>query len=166
MATARRLAYMRVLPEEYKHKCPCCGVDVPETVTHLLVECRRWNGIRREVLGEVLAQIQAVVAASDAVADNAETVATLLSGGEVGGVSLENWAEVKKGHVSSDAEASDSEEMSAQQDAPVAAGAGSRVEICALVAKFLQSIWHLRTRMLSRVAVGNHASPRADAPVE
>jgi exonuclease III len=163
MTTVRRLAQMGFVPQEYEDKCPCCLMDVPETVAHLLVECRRWNGIRRELLGEVLTQIRAAVAASGAVADEVGTVAALLSGGETGGVSLKGWAKL----------ASKSADMSAQSDAAPVDGAGSEVETCALVATFLQRIWHLRLRVVNRLTKGvvannNRASssPRADAPVE
>ncbi len=44
---APRLVEWRRLPDRYSTECPFCGRDQPETMLHLLVECRAWRRVRR-----------------------------------------------------------------------------------------------------------------------
>lgn len=52
--TASRLASIGWLPMEYIARCPFCNSDVPETLTHILMECEAWSSHRvslRDILG-------------------------------------------------------------------------------------------------------------------
>jgi hypothetical protein len=44
---ARHLARIHAMPERFLHHCHVCGGDVPGSIKHILLECPRWEGHRR-----------------------------------------------------------------------------------------------------------------------
>jgi hypothetical protein len=48
--TGKRAAEQGLISEDYKVKCPFCGIAKAESMEHLLVDCRAWKKERRELL--------------------------------------------------------------------------------------------------------------------
>jgi hypothetical protein len=50
-SSCSRLARIGILDEQWKTRCPCCLVNVPETLSHFLCECTRWGPKRLGIFG-------------------------------------------------------------------------------------------------------------------
>ncbi len=79
--TSRRLSQMGLLPARYLRACPCCEVDEPETIEHILLECKAWSVARAELLR--ICRVHRLV---DCFLLDLPEQAILLLGGEVRGV--------------------------------------------------------------------------------
>lgn len=75
--TARRLARVQALPERYLDYCPACCLNVPESVPHLLAECRRWEAHRHSLRAAAPELSQLIARVSSCPED---TAALLLGG--------------------------------------------------------------------------------------
>jgi exonuclease III len=104
--TGRQLSIANILPKEYCDKCTCCGCvqQFGETLTHLLIECPKWDTIRERFLNQPIAQARKCWEEERSVRglqDNLSETAYLrylLLGGEIGGHSLEGWDGIPKDH--------------------------------------------------------------------
>ncbi|PVU97839.1 hypothetical protein BB561_000282 [Smittium simulii] len=55
--STERLAKSQLIPKLYEEKCPCCNVNVPEIIKHILLGCGRWAAIRAETIDKFLPQL-------------------------------------------------------------------------------------------------------------
>lgn len=60
---ARRLAYMKVLPERFLDQCPFCRGEIADSNLHYLLQCNRWATERDELLEPVLSKLRIALAA-------------------------------------------------------------------------------------------------------
>jgi hypothetical protein len=37
----------RLIDAKWRHRCPCCNKNTPETLEHILLKCKRWRVERR-----------------------------------------------------------------------------------------------------------------------
>lgn len=83
--TGRFLANAGILPAEYKEECPFCGVGVPDTIGHVLVECSSWDDERDRFLAALLASVEALGV------EGASATSVVLMGGSSDGLALDGW---------------------------------------------------------------------------
>ncbi len=57
--TGFRAAGAGLIPDEWRGKCPSCGLETRDTIPHLLVSCPKYAPERDECLGELLDRLQA-----------------------------------------------------------------------------------------------------------
>jgi len=50
-SSCSRLARIGIFDQQWKTRCPCCLASVPETLSHLLCECTRWDSKRLVIFG-------------------------------------------------------------------------------------------------------------------
>ncbi|PVU90352.1 hypothetical protein BB561_004905, partial [Smittium simulii] len=55
--TTERLAKSHLISKIYRKKCPCCNVNVPENIEHILIDCKRWAAIRSEKIGQFIPRL-------------------------------------------------------------------------------------------------------------
>ncbi|PVU88616.1 hypothetical protein BB561_005754 [Smittium simulii] len=55
--TTERLAKLQLISKIYREKCPCCNVNVPENLEHILIDCYRWAAIRSETIGQFIPRL-------------------------------------------------------------------------------------------------------------
>ncbi|PVU92850.1 hypothetical protein BB561_003576 [Smittium simulii] len=55
--TTERLAKSQLISKIYRKKCPCCNVNVPENIKHILLYCKRWAAIRSEKIGQFIPRL-------------------------------------------------------------------------------------------------------------
>jgi hypothetical protein len=53
MWTAQKAANARIIDAKWKHKCPCCNKNIPETLEHILLKCKRWHVERRVMSNKI-----------------------------------------------------------------------------------------------------------------
>ena len=89
--TGVRAAIPKYLGTQFKTKCPCCKKDTPETLSHILLRCRKWKrqrGILNDAIKAALDAEQNATFANILTGRSTEDRTTLLLGGEVDGSSL------------------------------------------------------------------------------
>ena len=79
--TAQRLAQAGLIDRRYREWCPFCRAHVPETVRHMLLECRQWQIQREEKLQEQIEFISALVRRDVPVDQLPELISSCLLGG-------------------------------------------------------------------------------------
>ncbi|GBG16304.1 Retrovirus-related Pol polyprotein from type-1 retrotransposable element R2, partial [Hondaea fermentalgiana] len=62
--TTERLARWGLRAARYKHECPCCHSQEPETIGHIFLRCPRWASKRDELLTGLIEESRAAVAAT------------------------------------------------------------------------------------------------------
>jgi hypothetical protein len=86
--SARRAARTGLIPDFFLNNCPCCGVDTPESSSHMLLECSAWTYLRQLLLRPLLQQLPMVL--------SKDSIVALLCGGTAGGDATKafrsNWA--------------------------------------------------------------------------
>ena len=87
--TSEWLARRGMVAEKYKKCCPCCGKEVPETLKHIMLRCRRWKKGRKEMLGSMIREANRLTSGMEV--RRGRTKVALLLGGEYKGKQLENW---------------------------------------------------------------------------
>ncbi|PVU86387.1 hypothetical protein BB561_006722, partial [Smittium simulii] len=55
--TTERLAKSHLISKIYREKCPCCNVNVPENIEHILIDCKRWAAVRSETIGQFIPRL-------------------------------------------------------------------------------------------------------------
>ena len=86
----KRLARHGLIHARYIQFCPCCQMRQAETVTHLLVQCRRWRTLRSVWLADLIRTAEGIVPREN-LCLRARDVAILLLGGKVAGGKLPDW---------------------------------------------------------------------------
>ncbi|KAK4527599.1 hypothetical protein GAYE_SCF41G5522 [Galdieria yellowstonensis] len=97
-SSCSRLARIGILDEQWKTRCPCCLVDVPETLSHLLCECTRWGPKRLGIFGPMamlLTKIPAIFDGSCYSLLGGRFVATTSLEENSNGISVEEMQEKK-----------------------------------------------------------------------
>ena len=95
--TGPRLARAKRLPPIFLTKCPCCQEPLPETIHHILVDCRAWGDIRYSHLtpaiklaADAIDHDQASLEAAGCFGSRSMTITLLLLGGYSKSLSLGN----------------------------------------------------------------------------
>jgi hypothetical protein len=139
--TATRLAQAGLIEEKYKEQCPFCNIHGPETIEHLLLACKKWTGFRNDCLSDY---IQDLVLGSNLVPIDPVTLplslkCLLLGGSLTGGHPAANWFPKDPVMV---------------EGRPDYSGFG-----CVKVAKFLQRVFPVRTRLMRTLGRPSLTSP-------
>jgi hypothetical protein len=91
--TALRLAQAKLIGAMWKHQCPMCLRDTPETVEHYLLDCSEWDAARHDYLNDTIADAKSAL--SQNVPDMYDidpcNIVALLLGGSVAGANIKNW---------------------------------------------------------------------------
>jgi exonuclease III len=99
-ATGTRDRYIRaaagVLSAPGRNVCEFCDCRRPETLSHLLVTCKRWQTLRRRLLGSLIVQAMERLECTAPGRISPQAVATLLLGGAVSGIRLHGWDYVRE----------------------------------------------------------------------
>ena len=141
---AYRLATIRYIDYDYRHKCPFCNEMVAESPEHLLLKCSRWDQYRTQYLGDLLALhnptwIQ-LLGGSNLEEDGIEDRRFC----DLGGL----WCPKKPGHINSDLQIPHHGDENDEN-----------LPTCVLVAQYLQKVMPIRFRILHNLMKG----PRANA---
>lgn len=94
--TAQRWAQMGVGPQEWHGTCPFCGeLGVPETMLHLLLQCRRWKEARKtaglEEARRAVMSLWRSLNPGDGVVFTDEDMVVMLLGGKSSGRGDPSW---------------------------------------------------------------------------
>ncbi|PVU85853.1 hypothetical protein BB561_006890, partial [Smittium simulii] len=55
--TTERPAKSELISKRYREKCPCCNVNAPKNIDHILLHCKRWAAIRSETIGQFIPRL-------------------------------------------------------------------------------------------------------------
>lgn len=90
--TYGKWAKQGLVDQEYENICPFCGADEPETVTHLLLHCTKWDNHRDELIRPLLGEINEKINELELdPGKRDECLSAILLGGEYEGIALEGW---------------------------------------------------------------------------
>ena len=58
------LAIRGLISNEFRTRCPCCGTQVSETLSHALLSCPKWDAGRNQLLAESIAEARTTIGAT------------------------------------------------------------------------------------------------------
>jgi len=82
---SRFMAGAGLIPLTFLNKCPFCNLDIPETISHVLVSCQRWDEPRNHFLGAMIAVIKSATHCDDF------ELTVMLLGGTCAKGRISNW---------------------------------------------------------------------------
>jgi len=89
-----KLAAQRIVGPRFKTYCPFCRSRKAESITHLVAECETWAATRTKWLGREFQECHQALRHGFPNKNGVELskdIATIILGGSVGGIQLENW---------------------------------------------------------------------------
>lgn len=87
--TAQRLAEMKLTTSEWKSKCPMCKADCPETLAHVMLDCRYW-ATQRGGIEQLIDEAKQIVKVYDT-SEGKDAVVALLLGGSWQTIRMRMW---------------------------------------------------------------------------